>query len=195
METFLSICLGIGLAAATGFRVFIPLLALSIASIAGYLPLSDNFQWIGTYPALTVFATAAAIEIGAYYIPWLDHLIDAIAAPAALVAGAVVMASSITDINPLLKWTLAIIAGSGTAALFHGATSLFRGASTTATGGFANPLVATAELGISSTLSLIAILLPVLAVVVILFLTIFFVLRIIKRKKNRSSKTDNACAE
>ncbi|MCE5313228.1 MAG: DUF4126 domain-containing protein [Nitrospiraceae bacterium] len=183
METVISICLGIGLAAATGFRVFIPLLALSIASIAGYLPLSDNFQWIATYPALTAFATAAAIEIGAYYIPWLDHLMDTIAAPAALIAGAVVMASNITEVNPLLKWTLAIIAGSGTAAIFHGATSLLRGASTATTGGVGNPLVATAELGISSILSLLAILVPVLAAVIIALVTIIIIRKIVKKRK------------
>ncbi|MBN2653515.1 MAG: DUF4126 domain-containing protein [Nitrospirae bacterium] len=188
MDTFLSICLGIGLAAATGFRIFIPLLALSIASIYGFIPLSENFQWIGTYPALIVFATASIVEIGAYYIPWFDHIIDFITAPAALIAGAVVMASSITEINPLLKWTLAIIAGSGTAAIFHGATSIMRGASTATTGGLANPLFATTELGAASILSLLAIALPLIAGIIILLLVAASAKKIIKRLRRNKSE-------
>src|SRR5512135_1410736 len=114
MENILSICLGIGLSAACGFRVFIPLLVMSIASLSGHLDLSGGFQWIGTYPALVVFATASVLEIAAYYIPLVDNLMDSIAGPAAVVAGILVSASSFINMDPLLKWTLAIIAGGGT---------------------------------------------------------------------------------
>ena len=121
MEILLSICLGIGLGAACGFRVFVPLLAMSIASLSGHLTLSQGFQWIGTYSAFIAFGTATILEITAYYIPWIDNLLDSIAAPASMIAGTIVAASSIVQISPLMKWTLAIIAGGGTAAIFHGA--------------------------------------------------------------------------
>src|SRR6267378_5007073 len=115
METLMSICLGIGLSAACGFRVFVPLLIMSIASLSGHLSLAHGFEWIGSYPALISFSVATCLEIAGYYIPWLDHLLDTMATPAAIVAGTIVTASMMTDVSPLLKWTLAIIAGGGAA--------------------------------------------------------------------------------
>jgi hypothetical protein len=176
MENILTVCLGIGLSAACGFRVFIPVLVMSIASLSGYLTLSHGFQWIGTYPALVVFATAAILEIAAYYIPFIDNLMDSIAGPAAVVAGIIVAASSMIHMDPLLKWTLAIIAGGGTFAIFLGSTTLLRGASTGLTGGIGNHAFATAELGIASGLSILAVALPLLSAIVILTL-LFFIMR------------------
>ena len=191
MENILSVCLGIGLSAACGFRVFIPLLMMSIASLSGHLALSDGFQWIGTYPALVVFATASVLEIAAYYIPLVDNLMDSIAGPAAVAAGILASASSFIHMDPLLKWTLAIIAGGGTAAIFHGSTALVRGASTALTGGIGNHAVATAELGIASGLSIIAIALPLLSMIVILTL-LFFIIRKGFRKLLRPKRTEGA---
>jgi hypothetical protein len=191
MENLLSIFLGIGLSAACGFRVFIPLLIVSIASLSGHMTLSHGFQWIGTNPALLVFASAAIIEVIAYYIPWLDNLLDALAGPAAVAAGTLVSASSFIHMDPLMKWTLAIIAGGGTAALFHGSTALLRGASTAVTGGFGNHAVATAELGISSVLSILAIALPVLCIIII-FVLLFVMLRKGLRKLLKSRRTEAA---
>jgi Domain of unknown function (DUF4126) len=175
MENLLSVFLGIGLSAACGFRVFIPLLAMSIASLFGHLTLSHGFEWIATYPALVVFATASVLEIAAYYIPLVDNLMDSIAGPAAVVAGILVAASSMIHMDPLLKWTLAIIAGGGTAAIFHGSTALVRGASTALTGGIGNPAVATAALGIAAGLSILAIALPLLSIIVICAVFIFMI--------------------
>src|ERR1700720_3122197 len=97
MQTLMSICVGIGLSAACGFRVFVPLLVMSIASLSGHLALAHGFEWIGTYPALIGLSVATCLEITGYYIPWLDHLLDTIATPAAIVAGTVVTASAVTD--------------------------------------------------------------------------------------------------
>ena len=191
MENLLSVCLGIGLSAACGFRVFIPLLAMSIASLSGHLALSDGFQWVGTYPALVVFATASVLEIAAYYIPLVDNLMDSIAGPAAVVAGVLVAASSFIHMDPLLKWTLAIIAGGGTAAIFHGSTALLRGTSTALTGGIGNHAVATAELGIASVLSILAIALPLLSMIVI-FALLFFIIRKGFRKLVKPKRTEGA---
>jgi hypothetical protein len=190
MEILLSICLGIGLSAACGFRVFVPLLAMSIASLSGHLTLSHGFQWIGTYSAFMAFATATILEVAAYYIPWVDNLMDSIAAPAAVVAGTIVAASSIVHMSSLMKWTLAIIAGGGTAAVFHGATTLVRGASSTGTAGLGNHAVATTELGIALGLSILAIVLPLVSGVAVLVLLIFVVRKgIQKLVKKRRTKT------
>jgi hypothetical protein len=191
MENLLSVCLGIGLSAACGFRVFIPVLIMSIASLSGHLTLSHGFQWIGTYPAFVVFATASILEIAAYYIPLVDNLMDSIAGPAAVVAGILVAASSFIHMDPLLKWTLAIIAGGGTAALFHGSTALLRGASTALTAGIGNHAVATAELGIASGLSILAIAFPLLSIIVI-FALLFFIIRKGFQKLVKPKRTDGA---
>src|SRR5215468_7924372 len=100
MEQVLSICVGIGLSAACGFRVFIPLLIMSIASLSGHLSLAHGFEWIGTYPALISFSVATCLEIAGYYIPWLDHLLDTMATPAAVIAGTIASASVIGDMSP-----------------------------------------------------------------------------------------------
>ncbi len=173
-ETLLSVCLGLGLSAACGFRVFVPLLVMSIASLAGHLSLAPSFQWIGTYPALITFSVATAVEVAGYYIPWVDHALDTMATPAAIVAGTIVTASIVTGMSPWLKWTLAIIAGGGVAGLVQGTTVVTRAASTATTGGLGNPLVATIELGAAVITSIAAVLVPVVAVVVIaLVFTIF----------------------
>jgi len=168
METVLCICLGIGLSAACGFRVFVPLLALSVAAHSGHVHLAAGFQWIASDAALIAFGIATALEIGAYYIPWVDHALDVIATPVAVVAGVLVTASLVTDMSPLLKWTLAVIAGGGAAGLVQGGTILLRGASSVTTAGFGNPLVATAELAGAAVISVLSLLAPVFIAVVVL---------------------------
>ena len=164
----LSICVGLALAAACGFRVFVPLLVMSIAARAGHLNLDPALQWIGSYPALIAFSVATVLEILGYYIPWVDHLLDTIATPAAVVAGIIVSASVLTNLSPFLQWTLAVIAGGGTAGLVQSATVATRAASTSVSSGLTNPLVATAEAGLSLVTSFLVIVLPWLAVLVVL---------------------------
>jgi uncharacterized protein DUF4126 len=65
----LSIALGIGLAAAVGFRVFLPMLVMSVAAYTGHLTLGSGFAWLATPAALVMLSVAALLEILAYYIP------------------------------------------------------------------------------------------------------------------------------
>jgi len=168
LELILSICLGVGLSAACGFRVFVPLLGISAAALAGQVHLASEFEWVGTWPALACFLTATILEVAAYYVPWIDNALDSIATPAAVVAGTLATASVITDLSPLSKWTLAVIAGGGVAGLIQTGTVALRGASTATTGGLANFLVATAELIASVCTTILAIVLPVLALGLVL---------------------------
>lgn len=173
METLTSLFVGLGLAAACGFRVFVPLLIMSFASHAGYLELSAGFAWIGTLPVLLAFATATILEIGAYYIPWVDNVLDTLAAPAAVVAGAIAVASTLTDVDPFLSWTLAAIGGGGVAGAVQITTTAIRHASTLTTGGLANPLVSTAEAAGSFFLATLAVVVPVIAVSLMLLLFVY----------------------
>jgi hypothetical protein len=173
METVFSVCVGVGLSAACGFRVFVPLLVLSIASHTGHVPLSHGFEWLSSNPALIAFSVATALEVLGYYIPWIDHLLDTIASPAAVLAGTLITASTVGDIGPFWKWSLAIIAGGGAAGLVQGTTVATRAGSLASTGGLANPIVSTLELAGAIVTSILAIVVPVLALIL---LSIFFVL-------------------
>ena len=126
----LSLVLGIGLAAATGFRVFLPILIMSGAAYTGHLSLDDNFAWLGTPSALTMLSVAALAEVLAYYVPGVDNLLDSLATPAALIAGTVVSAAVMTDLPPMVKWTAAVIAGGGVAGLTQAVTAMLRAKST-----------------------------------------------------------------
>jgi hypothetical protein len=70
-EIAVSVALGVGLAAATGLRVFLPLLVASVAAYTGHLPLAESFAWLATPPALILLSVATLVEILAYYIPGL----------------------------------------------------------------------------------------------------------------------------
>ena len=187
----LSIALGIGLASAVGFRVFLPMLVLSIAAYSGHLTLSSGFAWLGSAPAIVMLAVAAIVEIFAYYIPGVDNLLDAIAAPAALIAGTVVAAAVMTDLPPIVKWTTAVIAGGGAAGLTQGLTSLLHAKSTIMTGGLGNHVLATGEWGGALLVSLLALAFPVVAVALVAVFC-WFAIRLLRRllRKDSPAATD-----
>jgi hypothetical protein len=187
-EIIFSILLGIGLAASVGFRIFVPLFALSIASYYGIVPLNENWQWVGSSAAMIALGIATIVEIGAYLIPWLDNLLDTIAVPLAAIAGTAVMLSTMGDLDPVVTWSLAIIAGGGTATAIKSSTSTARLASTATTGGIANPIVSTVESGTSIVLSILAFVAPVIAIifVIIILWLMFKVFRWFKPSKNVS---------
>ena len=181
LELFHALLIGIGLSAACGFRVFVPLLGVSIACQAGYLQLSPEFAWLGSTPALLAFALATVIEVGAYTVPFIDHLMDTITTPAAVIAGTLLTASLLGDTSPFLKWSLALIAGGGAAGIVQVGTMAVRGGSTLLTGGFGNLVVAILELAGSAVMTLLSLLLPVL-ILAALLVTVFFVIFFIARR-------------
>jgi Domain of unknown function (DUF4126) len=175
LETILSVLTGIGVAAACGFRVFVPLLALGLAGRANVVPLNDSFAMLASLPALIALGTAATMEVGAYYVPWLDHVLDLAATPAALVAGVLASAAVITDLPPVLTWGIALIGGGGAAGLLHGATALLRVKSTAVTGGVANPVLSTGELVGALVTSALALLVPIVCGVLLLVVVIWVI--------------------
>ncbi len=186
-SSIFSVCLGIGLAAACGFRIFVPFLVMSAASHGGWLELNGSFEWIGSTPALIVFAAATAIEVGAYYIPWLDNALDVIATPTAVVAGVIATASVVTGMDPLLKWTVAVVAGGAVAGSVQAVTGVTRQVSLLSTAGLGNPLVSSAEVVGSVAMSVVSVFIPVLAGLLVLAIALF-ALRLWMRRGARARR-------
>lgn len=183
MDLLLSLGIGLGLSAACGFRVFVPLLVMSIAANAGHLTLASSFSWIGSPEALVAFSIATALEVGAYYVPWLDNFLDTVTTPAAVVAGSIATASMLTDMSPLMKWSVAIIAGGGIAGTVQVGTVLARGFSLFSTGGVGNPLLATVELGGSAATAVLAVVAPFMALGLALLVGGLLIYKAVTRKK------------
>jgi len=186
----ISIALGVVLAAATGFRVFLPMLIMSGAAYTGHLSLDNSFAWLATPFALTMLGVAALVEVLAYYVPGVDNLLDALATPAAFVAGTIVSAAVMTDLPPMAKWTAAVIAGGGTASLTQGVSTILRAKSTVVTGGLGNPVIATGELGGSVLLSLLALAAPLAAFAVVILL-LWLAFRLIRRRRQGTQRANN----
>ena len=188
METLSAIALGIGLSASTGFRVFIPLLVAGLASHFGILTLGENFVWMGSVPALICFGVAAVVEVLAYYIPFVDNLIDSIATPLAVGAGTLLMTSLFPAESEWMKWILGFVVGGGAAATIQSGSALTRLLSTKFTAGTGNPVISTGE-GIAATgFSLLSLVAPIL-VAVLLIIFIVVILRLIYRKLLKRQKS------
>jgi Domain of unknown function (DUF4126) len=186
----ISIVLGIGLAAATGFRVFLPMLIVSGAAYTGHLSLDQNFAWLGTPSALMMLGVAAFAEIVAFYIPVVDNLLDTLATPAAFVAGTVVSAAVITGQPPMVKWTAAVIAGGGIAGLTQGVTAMLRAKSTILTGGLGNSVIATVELAGALLLPFLALALPIAALTVVV-LYLWLAIRLVRSLLRRAHRPED----
>ena len=182
-DWIVSACLGVGLAACCGFRVFVPMLIASIATKLHIISPMDGLEWISTTPALLLLGVATLIELGAYYIPWLDNVLDTLATPIAVVAGTLLSTSFLKIESPILDWGLGLILGGGSAGLIQAGTSLLRLGSTATTGGLGNPVVATTENVASFGFSILTVLLPLFAVVLIMLVLLFIATQLARRGK------------
>lgn len=186
ISTYLiSVALGISLAACCGFRIFIPLLIASIAAKFHWLNVSSGFEWLGTAPTIICFSLASVLEIVAYYIPVVDNFLDALTTPSSVLAGTVIAASAFVDFDPMLKWTLALIAGGGTAGIIQAGTGLLRLSSTKFTGGFGNSFVATVENVFSVLGTLTSLLIPLLMLIVFVGIA-FSIFRLLLAKTKKA---------
>jgi hypothetical protein len=197
MNEMIAIFAGVGLAAACGFRVFVPLFIASLAANTGVEAfggmdfqgmLGADFEWLGSDWVTIALGVATALEIGSYYIPWLDNALDTIATPAAVVAGTFISGAMLPEFmgDEALKWITAAIMGGGTAGIVQGASVITRGASTATTGGIGNPAVSTAELGGSVLTAGLAVLVPVVAAILVLVMLFFFIRTIFRYFSRRA---------
>ena len=189
METVLAICAGVALAAACGFRVFLPLLGMSVGVAAGVLKPGAHMEWVGSTPALVLLGVASAAEVAAYYIPVVDHFLDTIASPAAVIAGTVAAGALIPAgdaIHPAVKWAAALIAGGGAAGVVQAGTVSARAVSGATTGTLGNPIIATLENVFATVLSILAILVPIIAAVLVVVVFAWVGRMIVRWRRSRT---------
>lgn len=185
MQIVVSVLAGLALAAAAGFRAFVPLLAAGLGIHFGVVEPAAGLQWLGEPVVLVALAAATALEVAAYYVPGLDHALDVVAAPIAVAAGIVAAAAMITDLPDWARWLVAIAGGGSATFAVHGLTSLVRAKSGLTTAGLGNPVVATGELAGATGIALTAILAPLIAVVLLAVMLAAALFAI--RRRRRSS--------
>jgi len=177
---------GICLSAASGLRVFLPLLGVGLASHFGLVDLGERFTWMASEPVLVVVGVAAALEASAYYVPLVDNLLDTLATPAAMAGGTVILSSLMPEFSEPSHWATALLLGGGSAGIVQATTVVARGASTATTGGLANPILATVETGGSILAIALALLIPIafgITVILALAWLVYRLFRFIRRDK------------
>ena len=182
--------MGISLAAASGFRVFLPPFLMSLAVKVSLIDIDlvgSQFEFFTSTPAIIILGIATVAEFAAYYTPWIDNILDTIATPAAVLAGIGVTAISLEGSEPIVQWAIAVIAGGGMSATIQTATVATRGISSTFTLGVANPVVATSENIASVALTIIAILFPILAIVFAVLLASLLISRRINKNRDKTA--------
>lgn len=184
-ELITAVAIGIGLAASTGFRVFVPMLVAAIAAKTGVLPLNESFQWLSSWTAIAILATATVAEILAYYIPVVDNLLDTIATPLAIGAGTLLLTSVLPIDSELMRWITGAAVGGGSAAVVQSGSALTRLTSTKLTAGVGNPVVATAENVAATGTSILSLVIPFFILALFLLLTIL-IFTSVRRKLRRS---------
>lgn len=180
----IALCMGISLSAACGFRVFAPLLAVALAARFTGLSVQGALGWVSTDAALVCLASATVVEMLAYYIPLVDHALDAIATPLSLLAGAIITCGLLPEMPEYARWGLGIVAGAGAAGAVQLSTATLRALSTATTGTLANPIFSTLENILSVIGAVLAIVLPCIAALCVLLL-VWLVYRCTKRLRRR----------
>ena len=188
MEYLLSGALGLALAACSGFRVFVPLLAASIAYYTGMLHPSPGFAWLGSWVAVGALGTATVMEILGYYFPFVDNILDTITTPASFIAGTVLITAALPDLDPVMRWGLGVLVGGGTAGIIQTGTTLLRAGSTMGTAGLGNPVLATAENTLAVLGTVLALLLPLLAAGLGLVLVLYIATRLRRWRQRRRGR-------
>ena len=183
-----SIFLAIGLSAACGFRIFVPPLSYGLLYKAGLVQLGEGWTWIGNDFVLAILALATVVEICAYFIPWIDNLLDTLATPTSILAGTILSASSLSDFPPELQWILSLITGVSIAGGFQLVTLTIRGSSSVFTGGLMNPLFTIFEDLMSLVITLTMIISPILGILLIIFIAFFIRKLFLKLRKRRNLK-------
>jgi hypothetical protein len=171
LSVVMSIAAGLALAAAAGFRAFVPLLAAGLAIHFGYMEPARGFDWLGEPVVLVALSVATAAEIAAYYLPGVDHVLDLIGAPVAVAAGIVAAAGVMVGLPDWLRWLTAIGAGGAIATAGHALNAVGRAKTGATSGGLGGSLLFAA----------LALLLPVLALIAIVVLVAWA----LKRRRRR----------
>ena len=187
-EILAAVALGIGLSASVGFRVFIPMLVASVAAHFNIIPLTESFSWLGSWPAMISFGTAAVVEVLAYYIPFVDNLLDTVTTPLAVGAGTLLMTSVLPVDNELMKWIMGFVVGGGAAATMQSGSVLSRLTSSKFTAGTANPVVSSGENVAALGSSVTALFFPVVVAVIFILIAILIFVKLFEWRKHKKNK-------
>lgn len=191
MDFVIAICVGVGLSAACGLRVFLPMLLLSAAGKLGWVPLAHGFDWVSSWPALVAFGVASVLEVGAAHIPWVDHAVDVLAAPCAIAVGTLAMATQLDAAQPLIGWAGTLAAGGAVGGTIAGGMKLLgattRVASTASTAGLGNPIIASVETLGATILSILSIVVPIAAGLLLIAIVAMAIAIIRRRRRARAT--------
>lgn len=185
----MSACVGVGLAACCGFRIFVPMLVAAVATHFGLIDTMSGFEWLGSWSAIIGLSIATAVELVAYYIPWVDNALDALAMPVSVIAGTILSTSFLRVDDSMVRWCMGLMLGGGSAGIIQAGTSLLRLGSAATTGGLANPVVATGENAASLGFSIMMVFLPLAAFAAILCIVLFFAFRLLGRRRLSFTKS------
>ena len=163
------VIMGVGLSACCGFKVFVPPLILCILAKAGLVGLSGSFAWLGTWTAIAVLSIATVTETVAYFWPVVNNALDVVKTPAAAIVGTMVASAAMsTEISPVVRWTMSVLAGGGTAAAISAGEAAIRAQLTAATAGVGCIIQNILETAVSTIISFLAVLVPVILGLVLL---------------------------
>jgi hypothetical protein len=178
-----ALALAIALAASAGLRAWLPLLLAGGLARLGLLHLGPSFHFLASDKALLIFGAATLVELVGDKVPAVDHALDAIGTPLRPAAGALLAASVLGTVSdPLTALVLGTAVGAPSALVPHALKTALRAASTTFTGGLANPVLSLVEDALSLVTFALALLVPIL-VVALLGAAVFLAVRLLRRRR------------
>ena len=178
-----------GLSASAGLNAYIPLLVVALlGKFTNLITLKSPWDTLESWWVIGVLVVLSIVEFFADKLPAINHVNDIIQTIIRPVAGAIVFAASaeiITDVHPVL----AMVMGLFVAGAVHTVKALaVRPAITATTAGVGNVPASIAEDILSTILSIIAAVTPVLIAVILVLgaaLVVWWIWRRINRQRAR----------
>jgi hypothetical protein len=163
-----TLALAITLAAAAGLRAWLPLLVAGVLSKLGIADLGESFGWLGSWPALGLLGGATVLEVAGDKVPVVDHVLDTVGTVVRPLTGTLAAAAALVQVqDPLIALVIGLVVGAPVALAPHLAKTTLRGVSTGTTAGLANPILSLIEDGVSLVLTVLAFLVPIIAVSIV----------------------------
>jgi hypothetical protein len=193
MEGIIALATGLGLATASGLNAYLPLLTIGIFARLGWIQLASPFDLLTNVFVLLIIAALAVLDFVGDKVPAVDsglHAAGLIISPIAGMILALASQGDVATINPFLVAVAGLVAAGST----HAARAAARPVVTAATGGTGNVVVSAVEDGAAVGLSLLALLVPALAVILVIVLAVvafrFFnsAARVWRRKETANGK-------
>ena len=184
MDPISGIFAAFGLAASAGLNAYIPLLIVAlVARFTDLITLNPPYDAVTNWWIIGLLFVLSVIEFFADKVPAINHVNDVIQTFIRPAAGAILFAASaqvITDVHPVLAMAAGVLVAGSVHAVKSGAV---RPAVTATTGGAGNIPVSVLEDVISTVISFLAILIPVVIGLAIVIVVAVFLWRRSQRAK------------